>query len=209
MRILALFVAAMAMEGTLDALARNWWAILLRGLVAIGFSIAAWARPGPALAIILVMFAAYLIADGVVALVGAVRGARSDESWVLMAFEGVLGIALSAFVLARPVQAMTIAFIAIAIWALSTGVLELIEAARLRRHIPNEWLLMLSGLVRLAFGILLLARPRAGVLTLMWIAAAYALVEGVILVGLSLRLRHYAAGRQRRVGRGGATPQPA
>lgn len=190
----------------LEALARSWWTLFLRGLVAIGFAVVAWARPGPTLAVLLVLTGAYLVGDGLVALAGAIRASRRDESWGLLAFEGVLGILLGSFALARPVHAIAIAFVVIGFWALCTGVLELIEAARLRRHVPNEWLLALSGLVRLAFGVLLLARPGAGVLTLLWIAAAYALLDGIILVGLSFRLRRFA---QRHAGPTGMTPQPA
>jgi len=151
--------------------ARNWSALLLRGLVAIGFSVVAWARPGPTLAILVILFGAYAIADGLVALVGAVRAARREEGWWLMALEGVLGIALGVFTLSMPVKALSIAFILIAAWALCTGVLELLEAGRLRRHIPGEWLLMLSGFVRIAFGAILLTRPGAAALTLLWITA--------------------------------------
>jgi uncharacterized membrane protein HdeD (DUF308 family) len=196
------------MEQKLDALARNWWAMLLRGLVAIGFSAAAWARPGHTLAILLVLAGAYLIGDGVVALAGAVRAARRDESWWLMAFEGVLGLGLGIFALAHPAKAMAIAFLMVAIWALCTGVLQIIEAGRLRRVIPHEWLLALSGVVRIAFGLLLLSRPGTGILTLLWIAAAYALIDGLLLIGLSFRLRRLGQWReQRRVG-GPMTPQP-
>jgi uncharacterized membrane protein HdeD (DUF308 family) len=194
------------METRVEALARNWGAVLLRGLVAILFAAVAWARPGPTLIILLALLGAYLIADGVVALGGAVAAARRDESWWLRAFEGVLGIALGAFALAHPVRAMAVVFVVIAVWALGTGLLEIIEAGRLRRHIRHEWLLALSGVVRVAFGVLLLTRPGAGALTLLWIAAAYALIDGVILVGLSLRLRRL--GRRREQVGGGMTPQP-
>jgi uncharacterized membrane protein HdeD (DUF308 family) len=196
------------MEERVHALARNWWALLLRGLVAIGFSILAWARPGPTLAVLLVLLGAYLIADGVTALGGAMSAARRDESWGLIAFEGILGIALGAFALARPGKALAIAFVVIALWAMVTGLLEIIEAIRLRKYIPNEWLLILSGIVRIAFGALLLSRPAAGVLTLLWIAAAYALIEGIILVALSFRMRRLSQRIERRLG-GGLTPHPA
>jgi uncharacterized membrane protein HdeD (DUF308 family) len=195
------------MERTRGILARDWWALLLRGLVAIGFSVLALARPGPTLVALVILFGAYALGDGVVALVGAGRAAGRDESWWLRALEGVLGIALGLFTLLMPGHALAIAVVLIALWALCTGVLELIEATSLRREIRGEWILTLSGLVRLAFGILLLTRPHAGVLTLLWIAAAYALFDGILLVGLSFRIRRYTTKRER-VATGGMTPQP-
>jgi uncharacterized membrane protein HdeD (DUF308 family) len=188
--------------------ARHWWAILLRGLVAIGFSVVAWARPGPTLAVLVVLFGAYAIGDGVVALAGAFRAGRREESWWLMAIEGLFGLALGVYTLTMPARALTIAFLVIGLWALCTGVLELIEAGRLRRLIPGEWLLMLSGLVRIVFGVVLMTQPGAAMLTLLWIAAGYALVDGIILVALSLRLRRHAVGR-REAGAGPMTLHPA
>src|SRR5689334_13622385 len=124
-------VAARGAGRIIAGMGRNWWALLLRGLVAIGFAVAAWARPGPTLAILLFLFGAYLIGDGAAALFGATRAWRRDDRW-LTSIEGILGIVLGIFVLARPVKAMSAAVVIVAIWALCTGVLELIEAARLR-----------------------------------------------------------------------------
>ena len=196
-----------AMETASDSVSRNWWALLLRGLVAIAFAVVAWARPGPTLAILVVLFGAYAIGDGVVALVGAARASRRDEGGWLLAAEGLFGIALGIFTLRAPLHAMAIAFALVAVWALCTGVLELLAAARLRQHIPGEWLLMTSGLVRVAFGVLLFTRPAAGVLTLLWIAAGYALVDGILLVGLSLRLKRHHTATRGHVG-GGLNAQP-
>lgn len=191
-----------------DTLAENWWATLVRGLVAIGFAVVAWARPGLTVAILLILFGAYAIGDGILAILAAVRAARREERWWTMAVEGVFGILLGLFVFLMPMKAISLAFIGIAVWALVTGALELVASARLRRHIAGEWLLTLSGLVRIAFGVLLLVRPGAGLLTLLWITAGYAFVDGIVLVGLSLRLKRHGA-EQRRVGTGGITPQPA
>ena len=192
-------------------LSPHWPTLLLRGLLAIAFSVIAWARPGPTLAVPLVLAGAYLFVDGIFALAAAIRASRRDESFAFLAIEGVLGILLGAFALARPVHALAVAFVVVGFWALFTGFLELLEASRLRRHVPNEWLLAVSGLLRMAFGIVLILRPGAGVLTLLWIAAAYALLEGIVLIALSLRLRRVAHGRVDTTGARptGVTPQPA
>jgi len=200
--------SVVAMEERIDAMARDWWAVLLRGVVAIAFAAVAWARPGPTLAILLVLAGAYLIGDGIFALAGAIRAATRRESWWAMAFEGVLGIALGIFALARPGKAMMLAVVLVAVWAICTGVLELIESVRLRRFLPNDSLLAASGIVRLGFGVLFLTRPGAGALTLLWIAASYALIDGVLLVGLAVRLRNFRERRRQRPAGGGVTMQP-
>ena len=77
----------------------------------------------------------------------------------------------------------------IAFWALVTGILEVVAAFRLRRAIQNEWWLVLSGIASLVFGILLVVSPGAGALALIWLIAAYAIVFGVLPLGLAFRLR--------------------
>jgi uncharacterized membrane protein HdeD (DUF308 family) len=78
----------------------------------------------------------------------------------------------------------------IAGWALVTCVLEIVAAVRLRREIQGEWLLALSGALSVLFGILLVAWPAAGALTVVFLIGAYAIVFGVVLVGLGLRRLH-------------------
>jgi uncharacterized membrane protein HdeD (DUF308 family) len=187
-----------------NTLSRGWWAILVRGLIAIAFAIVAWTRPGLTVAMLILLFGLYAIGDGVVAILGALRASdRGRSAWPL-ALEGVFGIALGIFALARPMSVVAVAFFLVAIWALVTGVLELIEASGL--HLGSEWLLTLSGVVRIAFGVLLFVRPGAGVMTLLWITAGYALIDGILLVGLALRLRR--AVERRDLGPGGLTPHP-
>ncbi len=177
---------------------------MLRGLVAIAFAIVAWTRPGLTVAMLILLFGLYAIGDGIVAIVGALRASdRGRSAWPL-ALEGIFGIALGIFALARPMSAIAVAFVRVAVWALVTGVLELFEASGLR--LGSEWLLTLSGVVRIAFGVLLFVRPGAGLMTLLWITAGYALIDGFLLVGLSLRLR--SAGEHREVGPLGLTPHP-
>ena len=77
----------------------------------------------------------------------------------------------------------------IAGWAIITGVLQIAAAVRLRKEIDGEWLLGLSGLASVVFGVLLVWNPGAGALAVLWLIAAYAFVFGVLLVLLSLRVR--------------------
>ena len=93
------------------------------------------------------------------------------------------------------ITAVALVFV-IAAWAIVTGIAELMAAYRLRRFVRNEWLLVLAGVASLIFGILLVVNPAAGLLTIVWLTGAYALIFGVILLGLALRLRIHSASRR-------------
>jgi uncharacterized membrane protein HdeD (DUF308 family) len=166
------------------ALADRWWAVGLRGIAAILLGIAAFAWPAITLFVLVILFGAYALVDGAFAAVAGVLG----RSWLLIV-EGVLGVVAGIVALVWPgITAIALLFV-VAAWALVTGVAELAAAIRLRRLIRNEWLLVIGGVASVVFAILLVVNPRAGLLTIVWLIGAYALVFGVILVGLAYRLR--------------------
>src|SRR5579872_2825589 len=142
-------------------IAKNWWSLVLRGLAAIllGFITVIW--PGITLGALVLLFGAYALIDGVLSLVGAVRAAESHERWGVLLFEGLAGIVAGIVTFVWPaITALTLIYV-IAAWALVTGVFEIVAAIRLRKYIPGEWMLGLSGLASLILGILMIAVPLA------------------------------------------------
>jgi uncharacterized membrane protein HdeD (DUF308 family) len=170
-------------------LANNWWALAVRGALAILFGIIAFLAPGISLTALVLLFAAFAFADGVFAVVAAVRGIRRDERWWAFLLEGVLGIAVAVVTVLWPAITAIVLVLLIAAWAVITGVLEIVAAVRLRREIRGEWLLALAGVASIALGVLLALNPGAGALALLWLIGAYAIVFGALLVALSFRLR--------------------
>jgi len=172
-------------------LSRNWWVLLLRGIVAIIFGALTWMQPGISLAALVLLFGAYSMADGILGAWTAVAGRKEHEHWWVLLLEGLVGIGVGVLTLFAPgVTALALLFY-IAIWAVTTGVLEIVAAIRLRKEIEGEWLLVLGGLASVAFGVLLMARPGAGALAVLWIIAAYAVVFGAILVVLAFKARSF------------------
>ncbi len=172
-------------------LIHNWWALAIRGIVAILLGFLSFFWPGLTLLVFVAIFATYAIMDGIFAIVAAVRGS-SDERWWALWLEGQLGI--TAGVVAFFVPGITALFLLyiVAFWSLITGAFEIVTAIRLRRAISNEWLLVLSGIVSVIFGFVLLAFPAAGALALVWWIGAYAIIFGALLLALSIRLRSHS-----------------
>jgi uncharacterized membrane protein HdeD (DUF308 family) len=184
----------------LPLLARNWWALALRGLAAILFGILAFAWPGITLFVLVIFFGAYMLVDGIFAIVAAVRAAGEQARWWLLLLEGILGVVAGLVAFFWPgLTALALLYL-IAAWAIVTGIMEIVGAIRLRQEIVGEWALILGGALSVLFGILLVVIPaRAGLLSLTWLIAAYAVAFGVLQVILAFRVRNAPSSAEGRV----------
>ena len=177
----------------LSSLAQNWWIFLVRGLCAIAFGVMAFAWPGLTILTLVLLYAAHAVIDGATALGLAFSGHVPGRSWWAMVLVGVVGIlaGIGAFVWPGITAAVLLAFVAM--WAILRGIFEIAAAIHLRKEIEGELLLGLAGAASIAFGIMLVAWPAAGLVTIAWIIGANAFVFGVMSIALSLRLRKIAS----------------
>jgi uncharacterized membrane protein HdeD (DUF308 family) len=167
----------------------NWTAIALRGVVAIAFGILALLLPGLTLAVLILLFAAYALVDGVSHVITGIRqqaGGRPD--WLMIA-AGILAIVAGIIAAVLPGITALALLTLIGAWVIVTGVMEVAAAYRLRKEISGEWLLALDGIVSIVFGIYLWVFPGAGAMTLVWLIAFYAIFSGVMLLALAWRMR--------------------
>jgi uncharacterized membrane protein HdeD (DUF308 family) len=172
-----------------NLMTQNWWAIALRGLVAILFGIAAFMSPGITLWALVALFGAYALVDGIFAVIEAFRRDVARERWWALLFEGIVGIAIGVLTFVWPgLTAMGLLYL-IAFWAIVTGVLEVITAIRLRHEIRGEWMMVLIGILSVAFGFLLIAFPLTGALSVVLMIGAYALATGALMIALGFKLR--------------------
>jgi uncharacterized membrane protein HdeD (DUF308 family) len=168
----------------------NWWALAIRGVFAIIFAVIAFIRPGITAEVIILFFGAYAIVDGVFALVAALRAARHHGRSGALLLEGILDVLIGVIVFWQPGAALIALIYLIAIWAVISGI-ALIAAGIAMIRINGEWLLVLSGIISILFGIILFVQPGAGVVALSWWLGIYALLFGISLIGAAFRLRHW------------------
>ena len=173
------------------ALAKNWWMLLLRGIAAIIFGVLALTWPGMTLVTLILFYGAYVLVDGVLAIVAAITGGALMPRWWL-AIVGLLGIAAGVLTFLMPGLTAIVLLYFIAGWAIATGVLQIIGAIKLRKEIDNEWLLILGGILSVLFGVAMIAAPGAGALALITVIGIYAMIVGALLVALSFRLKKHA-----------------
>jgi uncharacterized membrane protein HdeD (DUF308 family) len=173
----------------LEMLSHYWWAFVVRGIFAILFGILAYAWPGITLATLIIFFGAYVLIDGILLAIKTIgKWGERDDRWLLL-LEGLLGIGTGVITFVAPgITAVALIFF-IAAWSLATGVLEIAAAIRLRKEIQGEGWMILSGIASIVFAVLVMFFPGAGALGLLWLIAAYAIIFGVMLVILGIKLR--------------------
>jgi uncharacterized membrane protein HdeD (DUF308 family) len=170
------------------ALAQNWWAIAIRGVLAIVFGLIALVLPGATMLSLVLVFAAYALVDGIFAIVAAVRAARQHERWGMLGLEGIVNIITAAIAVLWPAITVVAFVLLVAAWAIVSGALLLAAAFRLSID-HGRWWLVLGGIASVVYGVLLVVAPMIGALVLTWWLGAYALVFGVALLVLAFRLR--------------------
>jgi uncharacterized membrane protein HdeD (DUF308 family) len=173
----------------IEALKRHWWVPVLRGIAAVVFGVIAFVYPGLTVAVLVLLFGAWVLVDGVFRVIGAIGHRASDSDWAFNLVIGILGIIIGFLTFHAPGITALALVIYIAAWALMIGATEIAVAIKLRREIKGEWFLILMGLASIAFAILLLWHPVLGAATLIWIMAWYAVIFGVLGIIFGFRLR--------------------
>jgi uncharacterized membrane protein HdeD (DUF308 family) len=177
----------------LPPLARNWWVFLVRGLVAIAFGLVGFFYPAATLVAFILVYGVFALLDGIFAVVAAVRGKEGMGPRWWLALVGLLGIVAGLVTFAWPGITALVVLAVIGVWALVYGIVEIVGAIRLRKEIANEWLLLMHGALAVLFGLMVLVRPGAGALALVWLIASFALASGVLLVIFAFALKKHAA----------------
>jgi uncharacterized membrane protein HdeD (DUF308 family) len=176
----------------LQAIARNWWVLLLKGICAILFGFLAFWWPLITIQILAILFAAHAVAAGAAAVTLGVAGRKKDGVWWEMVFLGLLAIAAGTVTFLWPGLSALALLYCIAAWAIACGSFQIAAAIKLRKLIANEWFLIITGIASVAFGVLLVIAPGDGALALLWLIASFAIVFGILEVVLALRLRKLA-----------------
>src|SRR6516225_4150820 len=179
-------------SGILHSLADNWWLLLLRGIAAIAFGSLAFFWPGLTLVTLTLLWGAYALMDGVIAIWAAVNASGGDAGprWWL-GLSGVAGILTGVVTFYYTGTTTLVLLMFIAVWAIIIGILQIWGAIVLRKVLQHEWLLILSGVLSIAFGVILMAQPGAGALAFAWMIAWYAIFFGCLYVALAFKLKQY------------------
>ncbi len=175
---------------------KHWWQILLRGIIALIFGIVILAWPGPTLLIFGILFGAFIFVDGIFTLVAAINYKKGGGRRVWMFVSAIAGILLGLIILVAPTVIpflIVILVYLVAAWALITGVMELVYAFQANQDTAIRWMFAISGILSIILGILMFIKPLTGALVIAIVVGAYAVLAGILLIALSIRLRSIKA----------------
>ena len=157
----------------------NWRWLMFRGVLGILFGVALWLWPLAGLTTLALVFALYVVIDGVSAIAAAIStrnltAGRYRWGWLLV--EGVLGLVAGSFAVIFPPIAVLSLIVIMSVWALLTGALELVAAYKMRNEAVGALFFGLAGVVSVAFAILLVVRPEVGALAVVSFVGAYSIL---------------------------------
>jgi uncharacterized membrane protein HdeD (DUF308 family) len=171
----------------------SWKSLAFRGAAAVIFGILALVWPSITLLALVLLFGAYVLVDGITILVGVFRKTEEVEGRKgLLILQGIVSILAGILAVIWPGITALALLLVIAAWAFITGALEIAAAIKLRKVISSEWLLGLTGVLSIVFGVLLLIAPGAGALAVVWMIGFYAILSGVLLLTLAFRIKKLA-----------------
>jgi uncharacterized membrane protein HdeD (DUF308 family) len=175
----------------LGIIAQGWWMLLIRGVAAIAFGLLTFFWPAITLFVLIILFAAHAVVDGAMAIALGLQLRKQVDAtpWLPITLMGVISVAAGVVAIAWPALTAAVLLFLIAGWAIARGVFEVVAAVHFRKVIENEWFLGLAGLLSVMFGVSLIAWPRAGLLSLMWLVGSFSIAFGVLMCLLAFRLR--------------------
>ena len=186
-------VERVANLGVSGNLRRYWWLFLIRGLLGIVLGFFALAFPGATLAVAVLLIGAYMVVDGVIAIVKAMQILRSDPHWWVLLLEGLLGVVVGIAIFAWPgLSILSLAYL-VGYWAIISGAFTITAALRLRTHVPGEWLYLVFGIVSIVFGAFVLFAPGTGLVYIVLMISIYGFVMGITMLALAFQARRMPA----------------
>jgi len=173
----------------LNVYTHNWWALALRGLAAVIFGVLAFVMPIATWTALVLLFGVYALVNGIFAIIGGIRAPKDYKRWWALLILGIFSVIAGVLAFIMPDVTSLALLVMIASWAMATGIFEVVAAIQMRKYITGEWLMALSGILSVVFGVLLLINPFAGMLAIVWIVGIYALMFGILMLILGFKLR--------------------
>ena len=172
-------------------LAKMWWLLALRGVFAILFGIVILAWPALTIEVLVIIYGVFALVGGILSMIIGLFTIGKYSNWWVMFLEGVLGFIVGGIVLKWPAISLLLLVVIIGLWAIISGIIQIITAIFVRQEIKNEWLMGLSGLISLLFGLVILSWPISSIIVVSWLIGFYALLLGIFLIVFGFQIKTF------------------
>lgn len=173
----------------MENIVRNWWSFVLRGVLGVILGLVAFAYPGATIGALVILYGAFAMADGLLALSSLLFGRTGEQPWWSLLLEGIVGVAAGIVAFSLPLATALVLVYVVAAWSIIKGIFMVASAIRLRREIDGEWALGLAGVLSVVFGVLVMLSPVAGATAIAWILGFYLVSFGILAIVTGYHLR--------------------
>ena len=182
--------------------------LILLGILSVIVGIIAFVWPGVTVYALVILFAVYAFID---AGLEAMRAFTSRTAGPVFGhlLLGLISLAAGVVALVWPGPTALVLVLVVGIWAVAGGIVEIVNGFGKAETTGTRAMFILTGLVSVAFGVLLFARPDVGAITLALLFGLFNLVYGTWALVQGIELRHTRKAVQSAAGgTGPAGPQP-
>ncbi|MTG89275.1 HdeD family acid-resistance protein [Cellulosimicrobium sp. BIT-GX5] len=167
-----------------------WYWPVLRGVLAIIFGIVALSWPDKTAAVIIWVVGIFAVVDGVVEIVEGIRRRGTGNGTAVLVTMGVLSLAVGVVLLVWPGKTAIVLTWIVGFWAVVYGLFQTVASLDLRKVPGSGWGWgVVAGLLGIVFGLLVLFNVNAGLVSIVWLLALFAIVWGVMLVAFGFQIR--------------------
>ena len=164
-----------------------WWLLIIRGVVAVLFGIMALISVEFTLLFLVYLFGAYVLIDGIMAIIASLQERRSSSAWWVVFLIGIVGIIVGVLSFIHPGNVALLIFYLVAIWLIVAGFFGMVSA--ILRATGTEWLSVIGGILSIIIGVIFLLHPTSSILSIVWLLGVFALVYGIIQIIRAIQLR--------------------
>lgn len=168
---------------------KNWWVLLVNGIIALLLGLFAVFSPQDTLVTLAKYFGFLVILAGVILGIGVVIRMQKKEPYNWLLIEAIIIIILGAIILLYTEQTLMIFAIIIGIWAITMGILQFMILASIKDEIENKSIILINAIITLAFGIALFFNPFAGMKIFTILIGIAALIMGVMMIMVAFNVK--------------------
>jgi len=168
---------------------RNWWFMLIKGILICLSGLLVLLFPDFALLPVCYIIGALLFVSGISLITGSITHRKYNYEWTWWLFEGIIDVIIGLLIALWPGEVLSVAIVILAIWIIIMGIIQLINAINIQNYISGNLIFIFAGVFSIILGILLLLNPIKGAKGFLIILGLFAIIYGALQIFISFKLK--------------------